>query len=122
MPDELQQAAPNWLDNREGGVTTETAPRHMKFVRVAVSELEDLKTSNSTLELAFFGISLGAFLTIVTTVNTVDFTDAATRAVYVALAFLFGFASLYFAAATVRGELRWRRKINDLKGGPAAEP
>jgi hypothetical protein len=89
----------------------------MKFVRVAVSELEDLKSSNSTLELAFFGISFGALITIVTTLNTVPISDPSTHATFVAVAFLFGILSAYFGVVTIRGEVRWRRRINDLKKG-----
>jgi hypothetical protein len=105
---------PHWVDGGDTGVTAATAPRHMKFVRVSVDELEDLKSSNSTLELAFFGISLGALITVATTLGTVPLPDS-TRAIFVALTVLFGLASAYFGGATIRGELRWRRRINYLK-------
>lgn len=114
-----QTTAPHWVDPPpgEGGVTTETAPRHMKFVRVAKSELEDLKSSNSTLELGFFGISFGALITLVATLRTVTITDAATHAAFVAGALVFGLAAAYFGIATIRGERRWRRRIDALKSG-----
>ena len=89
----------------------------MRFVRVSTGELEDLKSSNSTLELTFFGISFGALITIGATLKTVSITDTATHATFVALAFLFGMSSAYFGFATIRGEARWRRKINALKDG-----
>jgi hypothetical protein len=104
-----------WVDAPAGepGVTTETAPRHMKFVRVSRDELNDLKSANSTLELAFFGISFGALLTVSTTLATVDLPDLP-KTVFIALTVMFLLAAVYFGAATVRGELRWRKKIKAL--------
>src|SRR5262245_41805492 len=120
MADDVVQGAPeapHWVDSPhgEGGVTAETAPRHMKFVRVSLSELDDLKSSNSTLELAFFVISFGALITVATTLATVTLPDLP-RTVFILLTVMFTLASAYFAGATIRGELRWRKKIKDLKG------
>jgi hypothetical protein len=116
-PEQPQQGGGiQWIDAGQAGVTTETLPRHMKFVRVATNELDDLKSSNSTLELAFFGISLGAIVTIICTLKTVQM-DAATHTIFVSVSWVFGLAAAYFGLATLRGELRWRRKINGLKRG-----
>ena len=110
------QPAPGtrWVEPGDTGVTTATAPRHMSFVRVQVSELEDLKSANSTLELAFFGISVGALITVATTLATVPLNDS-TNALFVGLTILFVLSSAYFGLATIRGEFRWRKKISDLQ-------
>ena len=89
----------------------------MKFVRVTRDELDDLKSSNSTLELAFFGISVGALITIWQTLKTVFISDPSTHATFVALEVLFLVSSVYFGVATIRGEYKWRRKIDELKKG-----
>src|SRR5438552_1358270 len=107
-----QSATPQWVDRPAGdtGLTTETVPRHMKFVRVALTELDDLRASNSTLELAFFGMTFGAFVTILSTLRTVQINDASTHAAFVASAVLLGVLSAYFGIATIRGEARWRKR------------
>jgi len=104
---------PQWGDDADGGVTSSTAPRHMRFVRLSKEDLEYLRSSNSTLELAFFGISAGALLTVVTTLLTVSLPDPSTHAVFVGLTVLFVLASAYFGAASIRGEVRWRKKTKD---------
>ena len=121
--DSHPQPSANWVDASPGesGVTTETLPRHMKFVRVSRDELDDLKSSNSTLELAFFGICLGAFITVATTLKTVTLADSSTHAAFVASTVIFGLLTAYFFAATIRGELRWRRKIDNLKNSSAGD-
>lgn len=120
LPD-LPVGEPLWVETAPGdaGVTVETAPRHMKFVRVAVDELEDLKSSNSTLELAFFGISFGALLTLGTTLSTVTL-DGNVKVVFVVLTVVFVLASAYFGLATWRGERRWRGRIERLKQKPSS--
>ena len=117
MPDERPGEDFQWVDSPpcDSGVTTETAPRHVKFVRVSRDELRDLKAANSTLELAFFGISFGALLTVATTLATVTLPDLP-KTVFIALTVMFLLASVYFGAATIRGELLWRKKINSLIG------
>jgi len=89
----------------------------MKFVHVAISELDDLKASSSTLELAFFGICIGAFITIVTTLATVTIPESSTHAAFLGLAYVSGVATVYFGLATFRSELRWRRKVDNIKRG-----
>ena len=115
--DEQVARASNWLEPAPGdkGVTTETAPRHMRFVRVSRDELDDLKSSNSTLSLAFFSTSLGALITIVATLVTVDISDPTTLATFRALAVVCIVASCYFGVGAIQDDRRWRRKIEYLK-------
>ena len=100
----------------DAGITWETAPRHMKFVRVTYDDLDQLKNSNSTLELAFFGICFGALVSVWTTTATIDLTDPAIKATFVGLKIMLLLATVYFGIAAARGEYRWRRKIKELKG------
>jgi hypothetical protein len=115
QPQQPESQSAQWVELGEGGVTTETLPRHVQFVRVSPAELEDLKSSNSTLELAFFALSVGCLITIFATLGTVAISDPSTHAAFVAAALLFILAALYFGIAAIRGELRWRRKIDSLK-------
>ena len=120
MADDAQVPEPtggNWIQPKPGdkGVTTETAPRHMKFVRVSPEELDDLRSSNSTLSLAFFNSSFGALITVVATLLTVHISDPTTLATFRALAVLFLITSSYFGVGAIQGERRWRTKIDSLK-------
>lgn len=113
--EQLPTLASHWADPDDRGVTTETAPRHMKFVRVSRDELDDLKSFNSTLELAFFSISIGAFITIVTTLMTIDIPGPTNLATFRSMAVLTAVTSCYFGVRAIQGERRWRRKIDSLK-------
>ena len=113
--EQVPKLANHWVDSDDRGITTETAPRHMKFVRVSRDELDDLKSSNNTLDLVFFSISVGAFITIATTLRTIDIVDAADLATFRNGAALSALTSCYFGISAIRGELRWRRKIENLK-------
>ena len=119
MVDDGQVAHPsNWFEpppGNGGGVTTETAPRHMRFVRVSPDELDDLRSSNSTLSLVFFSSSFGALVTVLATLATVDISEPTTLATFRALAVLFIITSIYFGLGAIHGERRWRRKLENLK-------
>ena len=116
---ESPEPASNWVEPEpgDGGVTTETAPRHMRFVRVSPDELDDLKSSSSTVPLAFLGSSFGALITILITLATVDISDLTTTATFRALGVVFALSSSYFGVETFRSECRWRQKIDNLKNG-----
>lgn len=115
QPQQPEAQSAQWVEPGEGGVTTETLPRHMRFVRVSTDELDDLKSSNSTLELAFFSLSVGCLVTTSATLKTVTISDPAAHAAFVAAALVFLVGTLYFGIAAFRGEVRWRRKINSIK-------
>jgi hypothetical protein len=76
-------------------------------------DLEFLRAANSTLELAFFGISLGSLITVATTLVTVTLGDPVTHAVFVALTCVLTLSSAYLGLAAARGEMRWRKKIKE---------
>ena len=106
-----------WVEGGGAGVTAETLPRHIRFVRVSPSELDDLKSSNSTLELALAGICAGCLVTVLATLWTVTIADPSTHAAFVAAVIVFLLGFLYFGLATLSCEVRWRRKIDALKRG-----
>ena len=96
------------------GVTTSTAPLHMRFVRLSKSDLEYLKSANSTLELAFFGICAGGLISVFTTLKTVTLTDPTTHAVFIVLTVVLSLLTGFFGLAAWRGDRRWRKKIDPL--------
>ncbi|HEV8392992.1 MAG TPA: hypothetical protein VGQ37_01910 [Vicinamibacterales bacterium] len=81
---------------------------------MSVDELEDLKSSNSTIPLALFGISFGALVSISTTLATVSLTDTM-RITFIASAVVLTLASIFFGATALRAEVQWRKRIERFR-------
>lgn len=117
-PVHVQPVEVRWAD--ESGVSVETAPRKVKFVRVSLDELEDLKSSGSSVELAMFGVCFGALLTFGGTLLTVSLTNDLTRGFFGLATIMFAVFSIYFGIGAIRGERRWRSRIDRLTKGEKA--
>jgi hypothetical protein len=109
-----EAAGPQWVTD-DRGVTATTAPRHMKFVRLTVDELDDFKSLDSSIDLALCGMSFGAFLTVGITLWTVTLPTPTAHILFVLMTIIFAVASAYFGINTVRCEIKRRKKIDRLK-------
>jgi hypothetical protein len=99
-------------------------PRSVVVHYVTEEELRSLADGNDSLEIAFFGISIGTCVTLLCTLVTSTFASVWTHASFVAVAWLAGASTLLFGARVLRGRIRIQKKLKELTSDspPIIEP
>jgi hypothetical protein len=92
-------------------------PRTLHIFGVSEQERDSLSEPSGSLHLTLFGAAVGAFLTLLVTVATLDMGDRA-FATFIALTVVSGVFSLYFGARGVIDHRRARKLVARLKAGP----
>jgi len=83
----------------------------MRFVQLTLDEIDDLRASSNSVELAFLGICFGALLTLSATLATVTIESEVARVAFVVLIVMFALASAFFATKAVQAHRRWKRRF-----------
>jgi hypothetical protein len=102
-------------------LTIHYARRTIKMVTISEAELDSVAAGGSSVNLGLLGISCGTFLTCVTTLATVDLTVPRIYASFVALAWVSGLASLFFAIQAGRELYAVRQRVKSIKSGSSTE-
>ncbi len=97
---------------------------------VSEDDLDNLATSGDSIWLAAFGISTGGFISLFTTINTVNIPDPSQHAMFVSMAWLSGFVALLLLCKVVLDRISLQRKLKKYKtesmplpmGSPTGEP
>jgi hypothetical protein len=96
-------------------VTVEVVPRHLRMHNISESELDALTSDGSTLNLTFFGICFGAFVSFAVVLYTGGVTDPTKHATFSMLTFSCLLMSAFFGIRGVSEYLSWQKKRSEMK-------
>jgi hypothetical protein len=92
----------------------------MQMHSLSDSELDTIGSLNGSVDLAFLGISAGAFITLIITLFTVEIADPKKFAAFVAVATLAGILTLCFGLRSHSSHKAAEKVLNDIKHPPTA--
>lgn len=103
----------------DDGMTVSLQPLHLKIYRLTEDKLDNLYTAGNykNLDVALFGVAIGAFISLVVTVMTVEIKTAAMSGGFTAGIIISAIGAVYFG---IRGVIAWRdakRQFADIKRG-----
>jgi hypothetical protein len=107
----------NDLDRIGNPVTFSWARREVKMISVTEGELDTVASLSNSVDLAFLGMSGGAFLTLLVTVFTVAFSAPFTFAGFIAATIVSGAGTLFFGFRARVAYIDAKRKLGDIKRG-----
>jgi hypothetical protein len=99
-------------------VTVKYLRREVRMISVAEHELDGLVSPDTSLYLAFFGISSGACLALVITLYTVNISDPIRHATFVGMGWISFAAAIFLAIRVGFAIAATKRKLRELKEDP----
>jgi hypothetical protein len=82
---------------------------------ISEDELESIAQSGNALNLTFFGIAGGAFITLLATIITVTFGNPWTHASFVMLTWLSGLSTAFFTVRVIQDKRELNAKLNKFR-------
>ena len=98
-------------------LTVQLAPKTIRMYYLTEDQFENIATLNLTTAvcLAFFGICIGGFISLYSTVRATDLMDASTHATFIALTVLTGVLGIFFGALFAIGFVRSLLNLRQAK-------
>lgn len=90
------------------------------MISVTEGELDTIASLSNSIDLAFLGLSGGAFVTLLVTVLTVSFSSALAFAGFIAAIVASGIATLFFGFRARIAYVEAKRKLGEMKRGVVA--
>jgi hypothetical protein len=87
----------------------------MKMYLLSESEIDSLVSLGSSIDLTFFGIACGAFISLGITLFTVQITEPKKYAAFVGTTVLAGFLTVFFAARAISSYRRAQKRLEAIK-------
>jgi hypothetical protein len=85
-------------------------------------DIEGLANSGDGLHLAFLGMSVGCFITLLATVFTVQFSNPWTHATFFVGSWVSAFITLFFVFKVARDRVELNKKLKKFKSSPIEIP
>jgi hypothetical protein len=98
-------------------LTIDYKRRKLTMHQVTSGELDAVASLNNAVNLGMFGISFGAFVSLVSTLLTVPIANPVTAAAFAGSAVAAGLATAFFGVRAIIEVREARQKLRDLKRG-----
>jgi len=102
-------------------ITLELVPRHLKMHYVNETELDAISSVANSMNMTFFGICSGAFISFGSVVWSGSLPDPNRYALFNMLTYGNGLLSVYFLIQGIREYLANNKRVKDIKQGRVVE-
>lgn len=106
-----------FTDASPDNLTVRSRRRTLTMCSVTETELDTIAALGNSINLAFFGISVGAAVSFGITLKTVPIADPATLATFASFTALSSAGTIYFGIRSAIDYRAAQKKLNDIKKG-----
>src|SRR5665213_823 len=100
----------------------DVVPRRMRVHQISEGEIENIANSGNSLNQLFFGCSIGASLSLLTTVITVPISSPYTHATFILMTWFTAGATIFFGARTFVDSRRVTTMMKSYREKPVGPP
>lgn len=96
-------------------VTVKYVPREVRMLSISEHELDNLASWDTSLYVAFLGLSFGAFVALIITIYTVSITDPIRHASFVSMMWVSATATIFLLIRVILSVRSTRKKLREMK-------